>query len=98
MGPIPLTISRSGRCPPSYNQPLAILITSILVELNERRLPRFRSRLATAYALLPGAIVRKTASLHLQLAYRARSLYSLTLAPPASWRPRVRPPGVLFDY
>ena len=42
--------------PIAHNQPLAILITSILVELNERRLPRFRSRPATACALLPGAI------------------------------------------
>ena len=45
-----------------------ILITSILVELNERRLPRFRSLLATTCALLPGATVPKTTSLHLQLA------------------------------
>src|SRR5207253_3352298 len=46
------------------------------------RLPRFRSLPAIACALLPGAIVRKTVSLHLQLAYRARSLYSLALAHP----------------
>ena len=68
--------------PVAYNKPLSILITSILVELNERRLPRSRSRPATACALLPGAIVRKTVFLHLQLAYRARSLYSLALAHP----------------
>ena len=79
--------------PVAYHQPLSILITSILVELDERRLPRFRSPPAITCALLPSAIVRKTVSLHLQLAYRARSLYSLALVHPFFWRPRVRPPG-----
>jgi hypothetical protein len=37
--------------PVAYHQPLPILITSILVELNERPLPRFRSRPAIACAL-----------------------------------------------
>jgi hypothetical protein len=68
--------------PVTYYQALSILITAILVKLNERPLPRFRSLLATACALLPGATVRKTTSLHLQLAYQARSLYSLALAHP----------------
>jgi hypothetical protein len=71
-----------GQMSVAYNQPLSILITAIFVELNERPLPRFRSRPATACALLPGAFVPKTASLHLQLAYQARSLYSLALAHP----------------
>src|SRR6267378_533539 len=68
--------------PIAYHQPLSILITSILVELDERRLPRFRSRPATTCVLLPAAIVPKTASLHLLLAPRARSLYSLALVHP----------------
>jgi hypothetical protein len=66
----------------THNQPLSILITPVLVELNERPLPRFRLPPAIASALLPEAIVRKTTSLYLQLAYRARSLYSLALAHP----------------
>jgi hypothetical protein len=80
--PIPLSYLPLRQMPVAHNQPLAILITAILVELNERLSPPFRSRPATACALLPGATVRKTTSLHLQLAYQARSLYSLALAHP----------------
>src|SRR5207302_2918726 len=46
------------------------------------RLLRFRSRPATTCVLLPAAIVPKTASLHLLLVPRARSLYSLALVHP----------------
>jgi hypothetical protein len=53
--------------PVAYNQPLSILITPILVELDEPRLPRFRSPPAITCVLLPAAIVRKTVSLQLQL-------------------------------
>jgi hypothetical protein len=45
--------------PIAHNQPLAILITSILVELNERPLPRFRSLLATTARSFPEQLFQK---------------------------------------
>jgi hypothetical protein len=62
--------------PVAYNKPLSHSHHVDLCGIECSRLPRFRSRPAIACALLPGAIVRKTVSLHLELAYRARSLYS----------------------
>ena len=82
--------------PVTYYQALSILITAILVKLNERPLPRFRSLLATACALLPRATVRKTTSLHLQLAYQARSLYSLALEHPFFLASSGEAAGLLF--
>jgi len=73
IGPIPLTIFRSGRCS-------CIQLTDVHwhhvrpFEIECSPLPCFRSRPAIACALLPGAIVRKTVPLYLQLAYRARLL------------------------
>jgi hypothetical protein len=66
----------------AYDQPLAILITAILVELNVVHylvLNRALQKLARSFL---EQLARKTTSLHLELAYQVRSLYSLALAHP----------------
>jgi len=54
--------------PVAYNQRLAILITSILVKLNVVHYLVFDRVLQQLARSFPGATVRKTTSLHLQLA------------------------------
>jgi hypothetical protein len=81
--------------PVAYHQRCTFSSRRFLVKLNVVGYLAFDRKLARS---LPATFVRKTISLHLQRAYRARSLYFLNVGVSFLLASSGEAAGVFFDY